>query len=69
MSTYIERMSIELDQLKDRAQKLITFLDTPAYDALSDLDECLLFAQAEAMLSYAFFLSERLQRAQTLEDL
>lgn len=62
-NSYIARMQVELDQLKDRAQKLIAFLETETFDNLDDDEGELLLAQAGAMRSYAFFLSERIQRA------
>ena len=62
-NSYIARMQVELDQLKDRAQKLIAFLETETFDDLDEADCELLLAQAGAMRSYAFFLNERLQRA------
>ncbi len=60
---YIDRMQIELDQLKYRAQRLLTFVESPAFDALPDADGILLLAQAQAMATYAGYLRERLTRA------
>lgn len=56
--TYIDRLRIEYEELKDRKKRLKEYLNTnPSID---EDDEGLLKAQYEIMSSYCFLLSERL---------
>lgn len=62
MKGYEERMVEELDQLKERCNKLEEFLESETYDKMSDADQCLLLAQIQSMVGYYTFLDERVQR-------
>lgn len=62
-STFISRMSVELDELRDRLDNLNAFLDgdkasTVPEEVLSDLT-----LQRKAMTEYAFILSKRYDEA------
>ena len=57
-----DRMRKELEQLKDRCNKLEIFLDTDTYEALSDGDQMLLLSQCIHMTGYCMILGERVNR-------
>jgi len=61
MSTYIERIMIEKDDLDAKIRKLDAFLmGDPILDMLDKQSKTLLHAQMSAMQAYSFLLSARL---------
>ncbi len=57
---FVTRMVQELNDLRDKVNKLETFLYGEAIKALSETNQTLLFAQHAAMLTYEHILSLRL---------
>ena len=57
---FVKRMITELNDLRDKANALETFLDGEAIKALSEADQALLAAQHAAMSTYEHILSLRL---------
>lgn len=54
------RVQIELEDLVARTSKLSEFMNTGAYDKLSDVQKGLLQAQRSAMITYDTILRARL---------
>ena len=64
MEDYIKRMRVELDVLSDRVHDLSMFITASAtYEELPEADQILLQAQHSSMMSYAYILSLRLEKA------
>lgn len=59
-NTFIDRLGKELEGLTDKHDKLLTFLGTEKFYALSVDHQCLLRAQFGAMSSYLWILHQRL---------
>lgn len=58
--TFIDRMGKELEELTVKHDKLINFIDSDKFFALSVDHQCLLRAQLGAMSSYLWILHQRL---------
>ena len=58
---FVERMEIELKELEEKLEKLDKFMDSGEFQALSDLNQTLLFDQAESMADYAKILKRRIK--------
>lgn len=62
MEAFIERMSSEYDELKERIDKLGIFLNTDKYKSLSLEEQDDLTTQYHAMIIYKIVLGKRLKR-------
>ncbi len=62
MSTYIERLKIEHDELEEKIYKLNDFVDSEAFDELSERNQQLLVLQSQSMAQYRYILSIRLSQ-------
>jgi len=60
MSTFQERLVTEKNELNEKHEKLIQFINTGAYQKISEVQKSLLQVQAAAMFTYAKCLSERI---------
>ncbi len=57
-----ERVEIELQQLKARANSLMSFASSPSFDTIPVIQQQLLNAQLMAMQAYCHILQQRLER-------
>lgn len=62
MNTFVERMSFEYDELKERIDKLYTFLKSDKYKSLIMEEQDDLMTQYHAMIIYKIALERRLKR-------
>lgn len=61
---HVERIEAEQAELRDRIDKLDTFIgENPIFGTLPPIDQYLLCAQSNAMEAYASILLARLDRA------
>jgi len=60
MTSFIDRLDIEFEELEERMTKLHAFLETDTYEAMATADQALLTAQAYGMNMYRHFLSLRI---------
>lgn len=61
MSTFLERLKNERNELREKHEKLNSFIMTnPAFNDLDDIQSILLKAQYHAMTTYLFILNQRL---------
>lgn len=58
---FIERMEVELKELEEKLEKLDKFMESEKFQTLSDLNQTLLFDQAESMADYAKILKRRIK--------
>lgn len=66
--TYLERMKIEAANLSDNLSKLNTFMDSEAFDEISDREQRLLRRQEAMMFQYNHILAERIMIANQREE-
>lgn len=66
-TTFVERMKVEAEELGERLTKLKTFLLTPDYEALPDIERRELLKQSGGMEDYLWYLQRRLKRAEEKE--
>lgn len=59
--TFVDRLHIELDELKDKSEKLNKFFDTEIFKNLPKNKQTLMTAQFGSMISYAAILEERIR--------
>lgn len=59
--TFVDRLHIELDELKDKSEKLNKFFDTDIFKNLPKNKQTLMTAQFGSMISYAAILEERIR--------
>lgn len=59
--TFVDRLHIELDELKDKSEKLNKFFDTEIFKNLPKNKQTLMTAQFGSMVSYAAILEERIR--------
>lgn len=59
--TFVERLHIELDELKDKSEKLNKFFDTEKFKNLPKNKQALMTAQFGSMMSYIAILEERIR--------
>lgn len=59
--TFIDRLYIELDELKDKSEKLSKFFNTDIFKKLSRTKKALMTAQFNSMSSYIAILEERIR--------
>jgi hypothetical protein len=62
MSTFIERLRTEKQELDEKLTKLEDFLATDAFTALANIDKLLLEKQFGIMTEYSRVLNSRLMR-------
>lgn len=62
MSTFLDRMEKELDDLEEKSMKLNAFIDSEKFFDLDNQDQFLLKAQEDAMHVYIHYLSRRIQK-------
>lgn len=62
MEAFVERMSSEYDELKERVDKLGVFLDGDIYKTLNLEEQDDLITQYHAMIIYKTILRKRLKR-------
>lgn len=62
MSTFLERLIAERDELRDKYEKLDAFLFTEQFNKLDDVQSALLQIQHSSMKTYLQCLNERLVR-------
>jgi hypothetical protein len=62
MSTFLERLHDERDELKNKYEKLDGFLFTEQFEKLDDVQAALLQIQHSSMKTYLQCLNERLIR-------
>ena len=61
MSTFLERLKEEQDQLLDKVTKLDDFIDNnPVFFTVSEMQRVLLVTQLNAMKMYLYTLDERI---------
>tara|TARA_R110000823_G_scaffold87122_1_gene194548 strand:- start:289 stop:501 length:213 start_codon:yes stop_codon:yes gene_type:complete len=61
MSTFLERLKEEQDQLLDKVTKLESFIEkNPAFLTVSEMQRVLLVTQLNAMKLYLYTLDERI---------
>jgi len=61
MSTFLERIKVERDELKDKVDKLGNFIDkNPAFIEVSEMQRVLLVTQFNVMRIYLYTLEERI---------
>ena len=61
MSSFLERMQAERDELKTKHIALRKFFSTPIYRGLPDRKRTLMRSQADAMKAYLHILELRIQ--------
>lgn len=59
--TFVDRLHIELDELKDKSEKLNKFCDTEIFKNLPKNKQTLMIAQFGSMVSYVAILEERIR--------
>lgn len=62
MEAWQQRVVDEAKELKEKLDKLLSYQDTEAFEKLPVQDKMLLLNQAHCMLSYQFYLNQRIQR-------
>lgn len=62
MSTFIERLEVEVQELELKISKLEDFLTTETFMELAQVDKILLKDQLETMNKYSRILNARLMR-------
>ena len=62
MSTFIERLRIEKQELDEKLTKLEDFLSTDTFTGLANVDKILLEKQFSIMTEYSRVLNSRLMR-------
>jgi len=61
MSDHLERMKVELEELKEKQIKLNSFmLETEVFEALCELEQARMIKQSGFMADYAKVLDERI---------
>lgn len=60
---HVDRMITEGGELAEKAQKLTTFMEGPAFSDLDKVDQQLLQAQYASMAAYLTILNMRIARA------
>jgi hypothetical protein len=59
MSTFIDRLAVEIEELQEKTNKLGSFLESEAFEDLSRIEQDLLSAQYPIMVSYLQILTLR----------
>ena len=62
MADWQERVLLERNQLQERYENLVAFLNTKMWEGLDDEDKRLLLDQRHAMISYLSVLNMRIAR-------
>lgn len=62
MQPYQDRVVTELNELRDRLDKLLAFIDDTETNALPEQDRKLLILQGASMATYIFILEQRIDR-------
>jgi hypothetical protein len=61
MSTFLERLQVERQELETKTHALETFIDSnPVFETVSKHQRALLITQCSAMQMYLFILNERI---------
>lgn len=68
MSTWIERLQDELNEVTERLVKLLTFIATPDFRRLRSEQCNLMVEQSQVMMAYADILGLRLDEAERNEE-
>lgn len=60
MSSFIDRLLTEKQELDERREKLVAFLESEKVNSIEPLQVSLLNVQSQAMLTYSQVLTERI---------
>lgn len=67
ITTFLDRLKIEEQELGERLEKLQIFRKTPTFEALPDRERLDMTKQSVAMVDYQWILKQRIQRAEKAE--
>jgi len=59
MSTFIDRLAVEIEELQEKTNKLGSFLESKSFEDLSRIEQDLLSTQYPIMVSYLQILTLR----------